>query len=58
MMKTIQKRQGLQICCPEEVAFNKGWINSEQLSKLADKYMKTEYGIYLKDLANDKFKEE
>ena len=57
-VQTIQKRQGLQICCPEEVAFNKGWINSEQLSKLADKYMKTEYGIYLKDLANDKFKEE
>lgn len=57
-VQTIQKRQGLQICCPEEIAFNKGWINSEKLSKLADKYMKTEYGIYLKDLANDKFKEE
>lgn len=54
-VQTIQKRQGLQICCPEEIAFGKGWINSEQLSKLADKYIKTEYGIYLKDLAENKF---
>lgn len=57
-VQTIQKRQGLQICCPEEIAFAKGWISSEQLSKLADKYIKTEYGIYLKDVAEDKFGEE
>ncbi len=49
-VQTIQKRQGLQISCPEEIAFQKGWISAEQVSKLADKYMKTEYGKYLKDL--------
>ena len=57
-VQTIEKRQGLQICCPEEIAFDKGWISAEQLSKLADKYMKTEYGVYLKDVAEDKFGEE
>ena len=57
-VQTIQKRQGLQICCPEEIAFDKGWISAEQLSNLADKYMKTEYGVYLKDVAEDKFGEE
>ena len=57
-VQTIQKRQGLQICCPEEIAFDKGWINSKQLSKLADKFIKTEYGTYLKDVAEDKFGEE
>ena len=57
-VQTIQKRQGLQICCPEEIAFDKGWINSEQLSNLAQKYMKTDYGKYLKDVADDVFGEE
>ena len=57
-VQTIQKRQGLQICCPEEIAFDKGWINSEQLSNLAQKYMKTDYGKYLKDVAEDVFGEE
>ena len=37
---------------------NKGWITAEELSKLADKYMKTDYGKYLKDVAEDKFVEE
>ena len=49
-VQTIEKRQGMQVCCPEEIAFQKGWINKEQLSTLADKYMKTEYGKYLKEL--------
>ena len=57
-VQTIQKRQGLQICCPEEIAFDKGWITAEELSNLADKYMKTDYGKYLKDVAEDKFGEE
>ena len=50
-VQTIQKRQGLLISCPEEIAYKKGWITKEQLSKLADKFMKTEYGRHLKDLA-------
>ena len=57
-VQTIEKRQGMQVCCPEEVAFKKGWITAEELSKLAEKYMKTEYGVYLKDLAENKFSNE
>ena len=53
-VQTIQKRQGLLISCPEEIAFEKGWITAEQLSVLADKFMKTEYGKHLKDLAEGK----
>ena len=57
-VQTIQKRQGLQISCPEEIAYKKGWINAEQLLGLAQKYLKTDYGKYLKDLAENKFSEE
>lgn len=57
-VQTIQKRQGLQICCPEEIAFDKGWITSEELSELSKKFMKTDYGKYLKDVAEDVFGEE
>ena len=57
-VQTIEKRQGLQVCCPEEIAYKNKWITAEQLSKLAEIYMKTEYGKYLKDLAENKFGEE
>ncbi len=57
-VQTIQKRQGLQISCPEEIAYTKGWIDKEQLLSLASKFMKTEYGKYLKELAEDRFGEE
>ena len=57
-VQTIEKRQGMQVCCPEEIAYKKGWITREQLSSLADRYMKTEYGVYLKDLAENRFGEE
>lgn len=50
-VKTIEKRQGMQIACPEEIAYRKGWIDEEQLSKLSDKFMKTEYGKNLKELS-------
>ena len=49
-VQTIEKRQGMQVCCPEEIAYQNNWISAEQLSKLADKYMKTDYGKYLKAL--------
>ena len=49
-MEAIQKRQGFYIACIEEIAYTKGWINKEQLKKLAEPMMKTEYGKYLKDL--------
>lgn len=50
-VQTIEKRQSMQVCSPEEIAFIKGWISSEELSQIADKYIKTEYGKYLKELA-------
>lgn len=53
-VQTIEKRQGMQVCCPEEIAFEKGWITAEQLIQLAEKYMKTEYGKYLKELTENK----
>ncbi|MBP3255323.1 MAG: glucose-1-phosphate thymidylyltransferase RfbA [Clostridia bacterium] len=52
-VQTIQKRQGIQICCPEEIAFDNGWISKEQLLELSKKLMKTEYGVYLKELAEE-----
>lgn len=52
-VQTIEKRQGMQICCPDEIAFEKGWITAEELSKMADKFMKTEYGKFLKELAEE-----
>ena len=57
-VQTIEKRQGMQVCCPEEIAFKKGWIDKQQLLKLSERYMKTDYGVYLKDLAENRFGEE
>ena len=57
-VQTVQKRQGLQISCPEEIAYKNGWITADQLSNLADRYIKTDYGKYLKDLAQNKFSQE
>lgn len=47
----IQKRQGLYVACIEEIAYNQGWIDREQLLKLADGLGKTDYGVYLRELA-------
>jgi glucose-1-phosphate thymidylyltransferase len=44
---TLQKRQGLQVACPEEIAFGQHWINPEQLQKLAAPLAKNGYGKYL-----------
>ena len=51
-VEAIQKRQGLYISCPEEIAFRRGYITKDQLIKLAEPLMKTEYGKYLLDIAN------
>ena len=48
----FQKRQGLYISCIEEIAFKRGFINKEQLLLLAEPLLKTEYGIYLTEVAN------
>jgi glucose-1-phosphate thymidylyltransferase len=47
---TLQKRQGLMVACPEEVAFSQSWINAEQLQKLATPLAKNSYGQYLLNL--------
>ena len=50
-VSTFQKRQGLYISCIEEIAFKRGFIDKEQLLKLAEPLMKTEYGKYLVEVA-------
>ncbi|MEI7037514.1 glucose-1-phosphate thymidylyltransferase RfbA [Fulvimonas yonginensis] len=49
-IQTIEHRQGLKVCCPEEIAFLQGWIDGEQLLRLAEPLAKTGYGQYLKNL--------
>jgi len=49
-IQTIQTRQGLQVACPEEVAYNRGWINRTQLEHVANQLTKTAYGSYLTEL--------
>ena len=51
-VRTVQKRQGMYISCIEEIAYRRGFISREQLLKLAEPLMKTEYGKYLVDVAN------
>ena len=46
-IETIQQRQGLMVCCPEEIAYSKGWITSGDLEKLARSLKKSGYGQYL-----------
>jgi len=49
----IQKRQGLYVSCVEEIAYRKGFIDKEQLLRLAEPLMKTEYGQYLKTISEE-----
>ena len=49
-IQTIESRQGLKVACLEEIAFNNGFINKEQLLKLAEPLKKNRYGQYLIDL--------
>ena len=47
LVRTLSQRQGLQSGCPEEIAFQKGWIDAAALAELAETYGKTDYGRYL-----------
>ena len=47
---TLQKRQGLMVACPEEIAFNQGWIGAAQVEKIAAPLIKSGYGRYLMNL--------
>ncbi len=51
-VSTFQKRQGMYVSCIEEIAYKRGFIDKEQLLKLAEPLMKTEYGKYLVDVSN------
>lgn len=51
---TIEKRQGLKVACPEEIAYRKGWINALELENLALPMLKNPYGQYLKSLLEER----
>ena len=52
-VQTIENRQGLKICCPEEIAFFNKWIDAEQVLKLAAPLAKNAYGQYLQELVRE-----
>lgn len=52
-IETIEHRQGLKVCCPEEIAYAQGWIDAEQLLRLAAPLAKTGYGRYLQRLVQE-----
>ena len=52
-IEVIEKRQGLKVACLEEIAYKRGWIDSEQLKKLAEPMIKNDYGQYLMRRADE-----
>jgi glucose-1-phosphate thymidylyltransferase len=50
-VRALEKRQSVRICCPEEIAFEQGWIGAAQLMKLGEALGKSEYGGYLMEVA-------
>ena len=50
-VRTLEHRQGFKVCCPEEIAFNLGFIDAEQLERLGRELGKSQYGIYLQKIA-------
>ncbi|NBD20632.1 glucose-1-phosphate thymidylyltransferase RfbA [Aquabacterium fontiphilum] len=51
---TLEKRQGLKVACPEEIAYRAGWIGAEQVQRLAEPMLKNGYGQYLMKVLNEK----
>ncbi len=51
---TLEKRQGLKVACPEEIAYRRGWIDAAQLERLAQPLLKNGYGQYLKQILNER----
>ena len=49
-VRTLQSRQGMQTGCPEEIAFEMGWIDADMLRKHSETYKKSSYGKYLLSL--------
>ncbi len=54
-IETIEARQGLRVCCPEEIAYYRGWIDDAQLKRLAQPLIKNGYGRYLMELVGREF---
>jgi glucose-1-phosphate thymidylyltransferase len=52
-VQIIERRQGLKICCPEEIAYKNGYIDADQVGRLADKLGKSGYGEYLRTMLAD-----
>ena len=52
-IRTIEHRQGVKVCCPEEIALANGWITPDQCCALGQAMIKTEYGQYLVELARE-----
>jgi glucose-1-phosphate thymidylyltransferase len=53
---TLQKRQGLMVACPEEIAYRQGWITAEHVLKLAAPLKKNAYGQYLEKMLSENLK--
>jgi glucose-1-phosphate thymidylyltransferase len=51
---TLEKRQGLKVACPEEIAYRAGWIDAAQLEALAAPMLKNSYGQYLRQIVDEK----
>ena len=49
-VQTIEKRQGLKVCCPEEIAWRQNWISDKELTALAKPLLKNDYGKYLEEI--------
>ena len=56
-VRVVQKRQGIQIAAPEEVAYKNGWITKQELLKSANKYKKSSYGRHLFNVAEGKMRD-
>ncbi len=52
-IQSLEKRQGLKICCPEEIAWRNGWIDVASMAALAEKFRKSGYGEYLLEIAKE-----
>lgn len=55
-IQTLEKRQGLKVSCPEEIAFRSGYISADELDELAQPLMNSSYGEYLLDLLSDRLR--
>ncbi|MDQ4106692.1 MAG: glucose-1-phosphate thymidylyltransferase, partial [Actinomycetota bacterium] len=49
----IEQRQGLKVCCPEEIAYRMGYIDAGQVERLADRMKKSGYGRYLLEVIEE-----